>query len=462
MFDPGDGTGREDEGERSEVPAWDPRQMTAAATSGIFSPLRYRDYRYVAIGTLASLLGDGLFRVAIGLQVLSALGRGPAALAAVAVVWSSGQILLLPLGGWVTDRFERRKVMIAADMWRGGVMLVIGALSVSGNLELWHLLVLGGAFGAGNAFFNPAATSLVPDLLPDHELARANAFLGVARPLMLYIVGPLCGASVITFIGVGSAFLVDGVTYFFSACLLLLVTARKPGGAAAESMRATLHEAAEGWRFVRRTPWAWSWLLAAALSTLAWHGPFDVLVPFLLVNDLALGEGAVSRVLAAIFVAGGLGSIAVSLRIGRRSLPRRFVTTIYVSEATGLLAIAVFGVIVAPWQAVVAGLVLLSAFTLTEIVWTTMLQRLVPRAMLGRVASLDWLTGIGLAPVSFAVAGPLGAMLGARTVLVGSGILGAASVLGLLLVPGARRPERERSLDATVAERDATVLRESS
>ena len=417
---------------------------------GILAPLRHRDYRLLAAGMVVSLLGDGFFRVAIALQVY-ALDNDPRALSAVAAVWMGTQVLVLPVGGWVTDHVERRKVMIAADLWRCGAMVGIGGLSVAGELALWHLLVLGGCFGAGNAFFNPAATSLVPELLPDEDLPRANALLGVVKPLLLWIVGPLAGGLVIALTGPGPAILFDGATFLASAVLLGFLATRPVTTRTRASFREVLREAAGGWHFVRRAPWAWAWLAATALSTLLWHGPFDVLVPYLLLNDFGLDVGEAGRAMSVILAAGGLGSIVVSTVIGRQGLPRRFVTAMYVTETVGLCGLVVFGVMTALWQAALAGLLLHTAFAVNEIIWTTTLQRFVPRGVLGRVSSLDWMVGIGLAPLSFAVTGPLAVAVGARPVLAGAGLLGATGVLGLSLVPGARSPEQQPSPVAPVA-----------
>jgi DHA3 family tetracycline resistance protein-like MFS transporter len=79
-----------------------------------------------------------------------------------------------------------------------------------------------------------------------------------------------------------------------------------------------------------------------------------------------------------------------------------------------------------------------------------MLQQLVPRELLGRVSSLDWLMSIGLVPVSYALTGPVSAVLGPQTTLVAAGLLGAVFMGGLLFVPGVRDPERmpERELES--------------
>jgi DHA3 family tetracycline resistance protein-like MFS transporter len=82
-------------------------------------------------------------------------------------------------------------------------------------------------------------------------------------------------------------------------------------------------------------------------------------------------------------------------------------------------------------------------FSFTDIAWTTLLQRRVPRRLLGRVSSLDWLTSLGLIPLSFAIAGPLAARFGPRPVLVAGGVVGSATLLALQFVPGVRAPEHE-------------------
>ena len=85
-------------------------------------------------------------------------------------------------------------------------------------------------------------------------------------------------------------------------------------------------------------------------------------------------------------------------------------------------------------------------FAIGQIIWTTLLQQLVPRHLLGRVSSLDWLVSTGLVPVSFALTGPAAALLGPGTTMVGGGLIGAVLMGALLFVPGVRDPERAGAL----------------
>ncbi len=219
--------------------------------------------------------------------------------------------------------------------------------------------------------------------------------------------------------------------------MLALVAAQPAAATGNRSTRDLPREVAEGFRWIRRQRWAWPLMTGMALGVLAYNGPFEVLVPTLLVTDLNLTQGQAAMAMGRILAAGGAGAVVVSLVVGQRDLPRRFLSALYVGEGTALLAAVGYGLMTRVWHGVVVGLVVHSLFALTEIIQQTTIQRHVPRPLLGRVSSVDWMTGIGLAPVSLALAGPLGAAFGPRAVLVTSGLLGAASLFALGMVPRA-------------------------
>jgi hypothetical protein len=102
----------------------------------------------------------------------------------------------------------------------------------------------------------------------------------------------------------------------------------------------------------------------------------------------------------------------------------------------------------AAWQMCLIALVSFGLGTAGMVVWNTMMNTLVPAEMLGRVSSFDWFVSMGLIPLSFAVTGPVAELLGARTTLALSGLLGSLT-LAFLFVPGVRDPER-KALAATV------------
>jgi DHA3 family tetracycline resistance protein-like MFS transporter len=175
------------------------------------------------------------------------------------------------------------------------------------------------------------------------------------------------------------------------------------------------------------------------LSLLVFIGPQDVLLPFLVRNRLELGADA----LGAIFAVGGAGAVVMAVVIGQTGLPRRTITVMFVSWSVGVLLIAGFGLMTELWHALVVSAVSAALFELGAVIWFTLLQRLVPRDLLGRVSSLDWLVSIGLVPLSFAFTGPMAGIIGPEATLVAGGVVGALAMISLLFFPGVRDPERQ-------------------
>jgi MFS family permease len=416
----------------------------------LLEPLGERDFALLTTGSIVSLLGDGFFTVALAWQVYE-ISNVPTALSLVGVAWTLPLVLFLLLAGVFTDRYDRRLLMIGADVVRGLAIGVLGVLSVTGVIELWHVIALIAFVGLGDAFFNPASTAIVPDLLPEDRLPQANALAGLVRPLMIRLAGPAIGGFVVAGFGAGSAFLVDAASFGVSALAIGAIAARPTRAVAAHGLRQTLIEMREGLAFVRANPWVWATLVAAMLSLLVFIGPIQVLLPFLVKNRLGLGADA----LGAIYALSGVGAIAAAIAIGQFGIPRRRITVMYVTWATGVLLFAGYGLMTALWQAMLIGALTAGLFEAGSIIWTTLLQQLVPRELLGRVSSLDWLVSTGLVPVSFALTGPVAGAIGPANTLIGAGLLGSVLMGGLIVIPGVRDPERQTlqsPADATLAE----------
>jgi DHA3 family tetracycline resistance protein-like MFS transporter len=405
----------------------------------MLAPLAIRDYALLFAGMTVSLIGDGIYLVAIAWQVYE-LSNAPTALSIVGVAWTLPLVVFVLLGGVVSDRVDRRKVMIAADLIRFAGIAALGALSVAGMLELWHVVALVAVYGAGEAFFGPAFGAIVPDIVPRDQLVQANSLNQLMRPLAHRLGGPAIGGATIALVGAGGAFLVDAGTFVVSAAALALMQPRLPQRDDGES-RSVLRDIREGWRFVRARTWLWGTLVAASITLLVFWGPHEVLIPYIVKNDLGGGAAA----LGFVFAAGGVGSVLAAIAVGQRGLPRRHITFMYLTWTLGGLAIAGYGISSAVWQAMAVSFVVGALDTAGLIVWGTMIHRLVPSALLGRVESFDWLVSIALVPVSFAVTGPIAAGLGVQATLIGAGLLGAFGTIVFLFLPGMRDTERDAS-----------------
>ncbi|HWE08910.1 MAG TPA: MFS transporter [Solirubrobacteraceae bacterium] len=404
----------------------------------MLAPLAHRDYRLLVGGMSISLLGDGVFLVALAWQVY-ALSDAPTALAGVGIAMTIPTITCLLIGGAVSDRYDRRRVMLAADSARAVLLAALAALAVAGVLALWELIAVAVIYGACTAFFDPASDAVVPELLPEDLLAQANSLDQLIRPVALRLAGPAIGGILVGLLGTGLAFGLDAASFIVSAVTLIAMSPRRDH--AREVSQSVGREIGAGLRYVRSHPWLWATLLSAAVAYLLFMGPTEVLLPFIVKNRLRAGAGD----LGLIFGAGGLGSLACAVLIGQRGLPRRTITFIYVVWTLATLAVAGYGLATGLWGLMLASVAFNTLETAGTIAWATAKQQHVPAALLGRVSSLDWLISIGLLPVSYALTGPVTAAVGVRTTLVAAGILGAAVTFVPLLFP------RVRALDAVEA-----------
>jgi MFS family permease len=402
---------------------------------GLFAPLRHRDFRLLWSGMCVSLVGDGIFLVALAWQVY-ALSNVPSALAVVGIVMAVATITFLLLGGVISDRVERRRVMLAADVVRSVAVGMIAALALFGLLQLWQIVALAGIYGAAAAFFDPAFDAIVPEILPEHVLAQANSLDQFVRPIALRLVGPAAGGLLIAALGAGAAFGIDAGSFAVSAVALVSMTAR-PGLRRDRRDVSLVREIGAGFAYVRKHAWIWATLVSAAIAYLLFMGPVEVLVPFVVKNQL---RGSAAD-LGLVFAAGGVGSLACAVALGQRGIPKRDITLMYVFWTLATFAVAGYGLAHALWGLMLASLAFNTLETAGTIIWATAKQRHVPTRLLGRVSSLDWLISIGLLPASFALTGPVSSAIGVRATLIGAGVIGGLATLAALFVPGVRAIE---------------------
>jgi MFS family permease len=409
----------------------------------LLRPLQIRDFSLLWWGLTVSLLGDGIFIVALPFQVRE-ISNSVTALTYALVAWTLPLVLFFIVGGILSDRLERRRVLMVANALQGSAILGLGLLSVTGVIELWHVYMLAAVYGIAEALFGPAFGAIVPDLVPRDLLVEANALDNFSRPFALRVVGPAFGGIIIAVVGVGGAFLLDAVTFVFAGVVFALISRRKlDRDRALESV--VWEEVREGYRFVRSHTWLWGTLLAFAVGLLVFSGPWQALVPFVVLN-----RWGGSSDLALVLSAGGIGAMVSSVLIGTRNLPTRFITSMFLGMAVGTLMLAGFGLATSTWHAAIASFIMQGLLSVTIITWNTTMHRYVPGNLLGRVSSLDWMVSTSLIPVSLALTGPLAQSIGARATLVGAGVFGSVAMLLFLLIPGIREPEQAAAAEKAI------------
>lgn len=416
----------------------------STATSGrwlaLVAPLRHRRFALLWSGLTVSLVGDGIYMVALAWQVYQ-LSNVPTALAVAGVVLTIPQVIFVLVSGVLSDRLDRRHMIIAADVLRGGAVGLIGALSIAHALALWHVWALVFVYGIGESLFAPAFGAIVPELVPPDLLVGANALHRFVRPLAYRLAGPAVGGLLVAQLGAGSAFVIDAVSFGASTAAMLLM-GRTGGAPGVRKERHFWRELAEGTAYARSQTWLATTLIGAAVVQLLFWGPYQVLLPFLVKNDLGGGADGLGLVLAA----GGVGGLITPWFVSWLGMPRRPMPLIYLLSALVPFCLVGFGLATLLWHAAAASLVLNGANSAAAVLAGALLQRMVPARLLGRVSSLDTLMTFSLVPASYALTGVLSGLLGIRTTLLTAGVLTSAFIVALLAV------RKVRDLDVTAAE----------
>jgi hypothetical protein len=280
---------------------------------------------------------------------------------------------------------------------------------------------------------------------------HANSLAEFINPVAQTLLGPFLGGIIIGVAGVGWAFAADATSFAFSALMIGLIAHRH---VKAGKQSSPMEDLREGLAFVRRNRWFWVSLVSTGAAILCTVGAWDALVTFLIKEEL----GASAFALGLVFAAGGVGALVAAVLMGQRGrLPRKPLTGYYVAFAISCLLMLGFGLVFDVWQALVISALVQAASATSNILWFTMEYRLVPKEMLGRVGSLDFMIVLAGLPLSYALVGPLADVIGVRETLMATGALGALVMLVPIFIPGALTPERDGSLDGPATESAPSV-----
>ncbi|MGO9195895.1 MAG: MFS transporter [Acidimicrobiales bacterium] len=401
------------------------------AALGLTTPFKRREFRLLWTGLAVSLLGDGVFLVAVAWQVYAIADR-PSALAYVGIAMSLPQVAMLLVGGAVSDRADRRTILLLSDVARGLALACLAGVTAAGVVHLWELYVAAAVIGIAAAFASPALDALVPQLVPAHELTQANSVDQFMRPFALQLAGPALGGVAVVALHPSGAFGFDALTFAFSAwCVWRLTPIAPVGSGEGSTLRSDVRE---GLAYVRRHVWLWGTFVSATITYLLFIGPTQVLLPYLVRNSLHAGATTYGAVLAT----GGVGALIGAAFVARRPDVRRPVTWMYVWWTIATLGVAGYGIATRAWGLACAAFVINGAEAVGAVVWATFKQRRVENSMLGRVSSIDWCISTALLPLSYALTPPIVHLLGVRMTLVLAGTIGSVTTIGFLFIPGMR------------------------
>jgi MFS family permease len=385
-----------------------------------------RDFRFLFLGQGVSVLGDRMVAVALAFAVIELGGSASEVGLVLAAGWVPFAATVLA-GGVVADRTSRRGVMLAADVARMASQGTMAALVITGAGEVWMLAALAGVTGAGTGFFGPAATGLLPEVVPADELQPANA-LRAAAVSASEIAGPALAGLIVAVAGAGWAIAVDALTFAASAACLALL---RPPARELPERASFLSDLRDGWAAFRSRRWVWTFVAYFAIGNVFW-GAWSALGP--VVADRDLGGAAVW---GTILAAQGVGALAGSV-LATRARPTR--PLVLVAAMEGLFGLPLcFLAAAAPAPLLALGTFLSGVgLMLGMSVWESTLQRHVPQESLSRVSSYDWFGSYAFYPLGLALWGTVAGAIGIHTSLWIAFGLFAVSVATLLVLPDTR------------------------
>lgn len=419
--------------------------MSVESTPRTQSPLRNRNFALLWGGQSVSYIGNGLFTVALPLEVLR-LTSSPLDLALVVSGRTIPAVFLLLFGGTLVDRLSRRLVMTISDIVCGISVTLVTFMMITGHVHVWQLFLLTVAFGSAAAFFKPAATAIVRDILPPEQFAPASSLSSLSSSFSQYLFGPLAGGIIVAVVGTDWAFGLDGLSFAVSViCLLAMRNIVEVKAAGARLLTGIM----QGLRYCYAQRWLWWSIIAVGIANLACFAPFVILEPLLVKNIFHAGPVW----LGIMYAASGGGGVLASLFAARRPIPVRRVTTIWTAWASAGLSAALVGVSPFIWMSVIFAGATWGLMTYGNIIWDPLLQHETPDDILGRVSSIDWLFSLALIPLGTITGGTVATAIGVRLTLVSSGAIAAATGC-VLLIPKVTDPDKreaERRVQAAAA-----------
>jgi len=359
------------------------------------------------VAYLVSYTGNAMAPIAMAFGVLDLTGRTSDASFVIAAP-TLASILVLLIGGAVADRTSRQKVIYLSEFCAMASQLTMAWLFLSGNATIPLLTTFMLINGIAMAFYAPAATGFIIQLVDEKDLQAANALLGTARNGAV-AGGAALGGILVATIGAGATLIVDAVSFGLSALLVLSLAPRAQMSAGSESMFEDLRL---GWReFISHT-WLWAMVAQFALVVAASEAIYGLIGPA--VAREMMGGSVDWGFIAAGFGVGTLAGGIIAMRL-HPIHPMRFAAICVFFFCGVQLTLAVP---TAVWIVAVAAFVHGLASQIFSVLWYTTLQKKVPGHMLSRISAYDHLGSIALAPMGIVIGGYLYEALGFRPTLI--------------------------------------------
>ncbi|MEX2294596.1 MAG: MFS transporter [Acidimicrobiales bacterium] len=391
---------------------------------GTFRSLGIRNFRLFFSGQMVSQIGNWLTLIAQTLLVLKLTDSG-VALGLLAAAQFGPVLIFGAFAGLIADRSDKRKLLMIVQTFAMGQSFALAALAFMDRPPVWAIYVIASFGGLATAFDNPARRSYVVELVPEEHITNAVS-LNSALMTGSRVIGPALGGLLVTSVGFGWAFVVDGLSYIAVLAGLHRIDpsqVRKPP--ATQRGRGQIRE---GLRYALSIPeLRVPLIMMAIIGTLAFN--FGTVLPLFAVRDLGGTDLTFSLLMSVVSVGSLVGALAAARRkdIGVRTVSLS-ATAFGLSMA--LLAIAPTQAIAFP-VGVILGLTSITFMTTS----TAIVQLRADPSMRGRVLALQAIVFLGSTPIGGPIVGAISERLGARWGLaVGALATICAGLYGLLTI----------------------------
>lgn len=411
----------------------------AGRSGGFFSPLRMANFRRLIAGQTISRLGDQFYFVALPWLVLrvSDVAHAAASLALVSGVSAAMLGLFTLAGGVLADRYGPRALMLGSDVARLITISVLAALALVSTPPLWVLILLSALLGIAGGLFYPASSAMVPFLVPARDLQAGNSFEQLTLQVSNFV-GPGVAGVVLGATRLALGFVIDAVSFLASVVSLLLIRMPRQARDARAATQPVerrkdsgLHDLGEAFQFVRSSQFLFTLLSLSLLANFAVNGLFEVALPLLLKQWVGIANGPWAL---GVTIGGfGLGSVigAVTAGMATRLRHKALVAIAPLLPVAALIGGAPFlgGVLPLAGAFAVIGVLI----GLSNVLFITVIQRLIPMEMMGRMMSFVMLGSFVGTPLSIAAYGVAASVVPdvAWLFVAGGGLFVIAGLLAL-------------------------------
>jgi len=389
-----------------------------------FRSLRFFNYRVWAAGAIVSNVGTWMQRVAQDWLVLTVLTDNSAIAVGITTGLQFGPILVLaPVAGMISDRFNKRIVLMITQTSAGATSLVLGLLILSGHAQLWHVYVLALVSGVVAAIDNPARQTFVTEMVPLEDLQNAvglnSASFNAAR-----LIGPGIAGLLIAGVGIGWVFVINAAS--FLAVVLSLTQMRIQALHESEGPKRAKGAIREGLRYVRKRPDIILILIVVGLiGAFAINFQMTTAIMARMVFDKDAAEyGFLGSIMA-------IGSLAGALLAARRDRPS---TRLLLGSGFIFGIFTTVGALMPTFWLFAASLIPMGLFALTLMTTANAtVQMTVAPSMRGRVMAIYMAIFMGTTPIGAPIVGWIGEAWGPRWTILFGGLVTLATTLGALL-----------------------------